>query len=215
MRTPHSFNSRPHKEVDAHPIRSDRRHASFNSRPHKEVDRIDIPTWQHRSLSIHDLTRRSTLLLIHVNVLCLLSIHDLTRRSTCCGLLPSFHLLLSIHDLTRRSTLLLIHVNVLCLLSIHDLTRRSTLVLRDVAGQLCPFNSRPHKEVDFLEDRTGRFQRPFNSRPHKEVDAKIIEELTSGFLSIHDLTRRSTEIRMVLIFPPLHFQFTTSQGGRL
>ena len=80
-------------------------------------------------------------------------------------------------------------------------------------------------------------QDSFNSRPHKEVDAQIAANATiaAAFqfttsqggrrptedgsdnktsLSIHDLTRRSTDFffssRCSIIF-----QFTTSQGGRL
>ena len=55
---------------------------------------------------------------------------------------------------------------------------------------------------------------PFNSRPHKEVDA-MDSVRTYGYedLSIHDLTRRSTQgsdlTKNIAVF-----QFTTSQGGR-
>ena len=58
-----SFNSRPHKEVDLMQALPDvpSMH-TFNSRPHKEVDvshgYYNVET---ENLSIHDLTRRSTL----------------------------------------------------------------------------------------------------------------------------------------------------------
>ena len=79
------------------------------------------------------------------------------------------------------------------------------------------------------------FSRSFNSRPHKEVDsyfkpysmtiALSIHDLTrrstedimryadTADLSIHDLTRRSTTTSLFLLIL-FTFQFTTSQGGR-
>ena len=56
-----------------------------------------------------------------------LSIHDLTRRSTSLGRRRAVGMDLSIHDLTRRSTEKLINGPKKEDLSIHDLTRRSTL----------------------------------------------------------------------------------------
>ena len=57
-----------------------------------------------------------------------------------------------------------------------------------------PFNSRPHKEVDLVMGYIlEQMQRPFNSRPHKEVDCmSLLYSLARSYLSIHDLTRRST-----------------------
>ena len=124
---PMSFNSRPHKEVDdllyplfsfvvffqfttsqggrQHLSSSQRLFLSFNSRPHKEVDPGRTISFVHSlALSIHDLTRRSTVRFFGYLVAVLpfnsrphkevdipepvaggrsgLSIHDLTRRST-------------------------------------------------------------------------------------------------------------------------------------
>ena len=77
------------------------------------------------------------------------------------------------------------------------------------------FNSRPHKEVDSFFELIYFTIIPFNSRPHKEVDLKRWSQRTGKFnLSIHDLTRRSTEIDFGTV-NVTHFQFTTSQGGRL
>ena len=55
-------------------------------------------------LSIHDLTRRSTLLREGYTHTTELSIHDLTRRSTLVVPTSRCSRRLSIHDLTRRST---------------------------------------------------------------------------------------------------------------
>ena len=55
---------------------------SFNSRPHKEVDCYSKRIFRDILLSIHDLTRRSTLLMRYSVKYHCLSIHDLTRRST-------------------------------------------------------------------------------------------------------------------------------------
>ena len=54
----------------------------FNSRPHKEVDDLTGRTEQMERLSIHDLTRRSTVFYQLFAFFYRLSIHDLTRRST-------------------------------------------------------------------------------------------------------------------------------------
>ena len=99
-----------------------------------------------------------------------------------------------------------------------------------------PFNSRPHTEVDggtmseidkriafqFTTSHGGRRSmrvwmrawKTFNSRPHTEVDLEtaIQNELRNN-LSIHDLTRRSTQYLPECI-PSYTFQFTTSHGGR-
>ena len=59
------FNSRPHEEVDLPQNRNRSLIKSFNSRPHEEVD---IPPsrkqLQVQTVSTHDLTKRSTRLLI-------------------------------------------------------------------------------------------------------------------------------------------------------
>ena len=56
-----------------------------------------------------------------------------------------------------------------------------------------PFNSRPHKEVDGKNALLRTLLNPFNSRPHKEVDLSRHISTNTNELSIHDLTRRSTE----------------------
>ena len=55
------FNSRPHKEVDLRRASCILKQDSFNSRPHKEVDTTGTNAQRISILSIHDLTRRSTL----------------------------------------------------------------------------------------------------------------------------------------------------------
>ena len=99
-----SFNSRPHKEVDSFPIYAFSFRLSFNSRPHKEVDDLGDFLRLGRGLSIHDLTRRSTVSYIKTDSYVSLSIHDLTRRSTSHLIDGLVDECLSIHDLTRRST---------------------------------------------------------------------------------------------------------------
>ena len=98
------------------------------------------------------------------------------------------------------------------------------------------FNSRPHKEVDALQidnnvtegifqfttsqggrrilrSTTPQGRLSFNSRPHKEVDGVNRTRGNYLNLSIHDLTRRSTE-KLDNATESVDFQFTTSQGGR-
>ena len=55
---------------------------------------------------------------------------------------------LSTHDLTQRSTFQCRSGLVDLILSTHDLTQRSTLSLFLLIPTPCPFNSRPHAEVD-------------------------------------------------------------------
>ena len=106
---------------------------------------------------------------------------------------------LSIHDLTRRSTTPISVSNTIPDLSIHDLTRRSTAV--GCGGTAIYY------VFQFTTSQGGRHQphcacacdKPFNSRPHKEVDGnpdKTESETTT--LSIHDLTRRSTNSLFIL-----------------
>ena len=98
-------------------------------------------------------------------------------------------------------------------ISIHDLTRRSTLPI--------PMQS-IHMEFQFTTSQGGRhdiiaffhFDIHFNSRPHKEVDGYAAPFIVHAiFISIHDLTRRSTDLES-RNHPSIIFQFTTSQGGR-
>ena len=144
------------------------------------------------SLSIHDLTRRSTGTIVeHLENLITfnsrphkevdqnyaastyksdLSIHDLTRRSTRWFKGIKIKEVLSIHDLTRRSTFCNAFSKVCDCLSIHDLTRRSTFAEKPQA----------HGWTLSIHDLTRRstisypffiaILFPFNSRPHKEVD---------------------------------------------
>ena len=79
-----------------------------------------------------------------------LSIHDLTRRSTVPAEMGVATDTLSIHDLTRRSTFLVGVFTGDWDLSIHDLTRRSTCSTAASETVYYSFNSRPHKEVDLL-----------------------------------------------------------------
>ena len=144
-----------------------------------------------------------------------ISIHDLTRRSTFIRRDSYSDIDISIHDLTRRSTFRNLRKGRCRPISIHDLTRRSTVGQIRMCQFGLYFNSRPHKEVDkiparnireaikfqFTTSQGGRLKilihiNPltyFNSRPHKEVD--IYSVCTGRFMdiSIHDLTRRSTQ----------------------
>ena len=168
-----------------------------------------------QSLSIHDLTRRSTFEAEVTEIRITLSIHDLTRRSTKRVKRLTQNLNLSIHDLTRRSTALRSSLGVLR----ESFNSRPHKEVDSIRLKPCnprkPFNSRPHKEVDnflcskividmvfqFTTSQGGRpiqcaldqIDSPFNSRPHKEVDPMTdLPPLQCRQLSIHDLTRRST-----------------------
>ena len=142
-----------------------------------------------RIISIHDLTRRSTLLKSMLSIgifqfttsqggrlfiLPCISVCILFQFTTSQGgrryLQAYFQsVILSIHDLTRRST----DFDRRCLdsvrISIHDLTRRSTVPLPDsLRLEVFQFTTsqggRPSTAL--LSQMLGSF----NSRPHKEVD---------------------------------------------
>ena len=122
-----AFNSRPHKEVDRSRRTLYRGYQPFNSRPHKEVD-IPLPRPEAGSFLFQFTTsqggRRRLPKVFSITKL--LSIHDLTRRSTIVDNRFFQPAGLSIHDLTRRSTEYSLRRRRSCDLSIHDLTRRST-----------------------------------------------------------------------------------------
>ena len=165
-----------------------------------------------------------------------ISIHDLTRRSTLPRRSHLHHYFISIHDLTRRSTRTrFCHFGFS--MSFQFTTSQGGRLKLTQASQPSEtfqfttsqggrpliygfwvfrwyFNSRPHKEVDTDVFNQHVFEQYFNSRPHKEVDPKCWGNRTKSDISIHDLTRRSTSLR-VFFESPTSFQFTTSQGGRL
>ena len=127
-RSRQSFNSRPHKEVDILPPAEYSVFITFNSRPHKEVDTSLNRKCRAQILSIHDLTRRST-------------VHSFPR--TTAGYL-------SIHDLTRRSTALCTF-NVSIVFPFQFTTSQGgRRCIQEDWKTVFPFNSRPHKEVDHL-----------------------------------------------------------------
>ena len=126
------------------------RYNHFNSRPHKEVDENQNQGHNVRSISIHDLTRRST----HPD-------HRWHSGNSYFNSRPHKE----VDDIRQK-----IHVQ-LWQISIHDLTRRSTSSCVYVSEGADHFNSRPHKEVDPLATSPLAITSDFNSRPHKEVDA--------------------------------------------
>ena len=152
---------------------SHNRRYSFNSRPHKEVDSLFSNNGKSGVLSIHDLTRRSTVLPSIFTLYIYLSIHDLTRRSTAFrdGLTATHGL--SIHDLTRRSTILSSRSEENCW-SFNSRPHKEVDYYGGNTYGLCwSFNSRPHKEVDVLPENMRPWRSTFNSRPHKEVDTEL------------------------------------------
>ena len=122
------FNSRPHKEVDPHFPPRNTAFNSFNSRPHKEVDGENGQT----------------------SYLHILSIHDLTRRSTPTFLRQTPHLILSIHDLTRRSTQKTARQAICTSFQFTTSQGGRRLSKGSSSRDSEPFNSRPHKEVDYI-----------------------------------------------------------------
>ena len=98
----------------------------FNSRPHKEVDFFPAT----RSDQMHNI-----------------SIHDLTRRSTMAEKAGGLDHIISIHDLTRRSTT--VH-SADAIITVFQFTtsQGGRRVTTNNIEKALYFNSRPHKEVD-------------------------------------------------------------------
>ena len=108
---------------------------------------------------------------------------------------------LSIHDLTRRSTQNIRPRICRRILSIHDLTRRSTMYSGILILVFKSFNSRPHEEVDSIRihiELTLIIFQFTTSRGGRLIGS--LEKKFGGKLSIHDLTRRSTD--KPLLVPP-------------
>ena len=123
-------------------------------------------------------------------------------------------------------------------LSTHDLTRRSTQRHTVFDAVKIPFNSRPHKEVDNSTNSSITFSLSFQLTTSQggrrccllcpqEGNCLSTHDLTRRStvfnwfiwerdgLSTHDLTRRSTFVPCSPDTGHMHFQLTTSQGGRL
>ena len=150
----------------------------------------------NRHISIHDLTRRSTVFPTMQECLwkfqfttsqggrrleeCIYLVLQQFQFTTSQGgrLLPLAHMFLiffiSIHDLTRRSTLRQACTGASLVISIHDLTRRSTI----------------EHSTTFTLDRSFQFTTSQGGRLNQEALLIIIL-----IISIHDLTRRSTGYR--------------------
>ena len=189
--------------------------STFNSRPHKEVDLF----WQnhgiHEKLSIHDLTRRSTLTkLAQKDADYALSIHDLTRRSTVYA--QRKESLDNAFQFTTSQGGRLIPSILSCVLLTFQFTtsqggrphlQRSHPIqtifqfTTSQGGRLGKVDKETKEAFfQFTTSQGGRQTYPskpemhlsFNSRPHKEVDDYLCQDKIQT----------------------LHFQFTTSQGGR-
>ena len=143
---------------------------------------------------------------------------------------------LSTHDLTRRSTTPMLASSPIVpfqlttsqggrqpawnaskpdrILSTHDLTRRSTTIPMTSSYLVKTFNSRPHKEVDGIQPCFHKHHYAFQLTTSQggRPDPEAVRAEIAG-LSTHDLTRRSTQLDILIVRPRI-FQLTTSQGGR-
>ena len=164
----------------------------FNSRPHKEVDFLTRILGQEDYISIHDLTRRSTHYIYnnvnHWNYFNSRPHKEVDHASFC---IPDTGLLFQFTTSQGGR-------HLCCRLSngpfIFQFTTSQGGRLRSVAFAIRPVL------FQFTTSQGGRlFPNPdpsvsgyFNSRPHKEVDflTRILGQ--EDYISIHDLTRRST-----------------------
>ena len=129
-------------------------------------------------ISTHDLTKRSTQVMLSQSLRSAISTHDLTKRSTRgerkAHPNPSHFNSRPHEEVDRVIDLLEIGLNI----STHDLTKRSTTPGREYPTSQENFNSRPHEEVDFMD---GLIQ-------------------AHSTISTHDLTKRSTAIFTQKVF---------------
>ena len=153
---------------------------------------------------------------INLSLLRSVSTHDLTKRSTMSEVYTPTDQAVSTHDLTKRST----SVPAVMLLTASRFNSRpheevDRLVQTPCNCSFC-FNSRPHEEVDNplrypwpcvivsthdLTKRSTAFAfidvltaSGFNSRPHEEVDRVVGAFKSLKSVSTHDLTKRSTTL---------------------
>ena len=143
-----------------------------------------------------------------------LSIHDLSRRSTCdfaasCNTRQSFNSrpLKEVDPAMRHSS---IHPD----LSIHDLSRRSTAVIPLSFNSFSTFNSRPLKEVDHWKAAVVDGENVLSIHDLSRRST-LTEDIFKVDLNFQFTTSQGGRL------PPFSticvanlFQFTTSQGGR-
>ena len=217
MCSPKSFNSRPHKEVDAYSFNSSivvsffqlttsqggRRNIAilkphlfpFNSRPHKEVD------WERIRCRLERIRFQLTT-----------SQGGRLWLSLTWALYSSFQLTTSQGGRHVQKEINGSEQEVFQLTTSQGGRR---LMRSRRISRLSSFNSRPHKEVDRRDIQELHRSGPFNSRPHKEVDQQPRQEadtLSSFQLTTSQGGRHCHVLTTLVIFS---FQLTTSQGGRL
>ena len=192
------------------------RERHFNSRPHKEVD-APLPTRKlHcRHISIHDLTRRSTLL---PDMRYRMHSYFNSRPHKEVDETSGFTLdLLRTFQFTTSQGGRQLRVSYTLLYPSFQFTTSQGGRLKKLF-RLAPFHT-----FQFTTSQGGRLRKShrilcevyFNSRPHKEVDNRRNTQTYRSIISIHDLTRRSTDVWTLRRLFHGQFQFTTSQGGRL
>ena len=98
----------------------------FNSRPHEEVDSIALSIWATYSISTHDLTKRSTNIVVYQWFLKIFQLTTSRRGRRCTLLKGGLGYIISTHDLTKRSTEGGNLKRESYDISTHDLTKRST-----------------------------------------------------------------------------------------
>ena len=186
----------------------------------KDGDRDD----SHKSISTHDLARRSTEIVIFSIKAHFISTHDLARRSTEIVIFSIKAHFISTHDLARRSTkpplFFILNPSLFQLTTsqggrlwigdfstipwVFQLTtsqggRRYARSSRIRAESISTHDLARRSTLRFLS-LCGRLSH-FNSRPRKEVDLNyIITFFDIIVISTHDLARRSTAIFTQKVF---------------
>ena len=105
-------------------------------------------------------------------------------------------------------------VDLCCALSTHDLTRRSTVVIPTQLIIGISFNSRPHKEVDYMAARLRPSYDPFQLTTSQGGRLVITGVRVTEYSFQLTTSQGGRPLTRVLHFGQVPFQLTTSQGGR-
>ena len=129
---------------------------------------------------------------LNLTCLCILSIHDLTRRSTLLAL-HLYNLYLAFNSRPHKEVDWTWCLAEGALIFQFTTSQGGRPVSSDQNGLESVFQFTTSQGGRLIADFARLTTVPFNSRPHTEVDKKAVRAIKPiDVLSIHDLTRRST-----------------------
>ena len=174
---------------------------------------VMLPHVNYSAISTHILTKRMTDINTLLEIAVFISTHILTKRMTASILYGCISTYISTHILTKRMTIVNAYKYLSRYISTHILTKRMTKMNALPFGDNIHFNSHPHEEDDYTSTASiSIIIIYFNSHPHEEDDRFSLHHFFCSFISTHILTKRMTEV-LVLLNAALAFQLTSSRRG--